>query len=44
MACTAAAGISFSETLRMIVDEALKRGSAPAAKTSPVKLDAPMEV
>jgi D-alanine-D-alanine ligase len=44
MACSAAAGISFSETLRMIVDEALKRGSPPAAKTSPVKFDAPLEV
>jgi D-alanine-D-alanine ligase len=44
MASSAAAGISFSEALRMIVDEALKRGSAPAAKTSPVKVDAPLEV
>jgi D-alanine-D-alanine ligase len=44
MASSAAAGISFSEALRMIVDEALKRGSPPAAKTSPVKVDAPLEV
>jgi D-alanine-D-alanine ligase len=44
IASSAAAGISFSKALRMIVDEALKRGSAPAAGTSPVRLDVPLEV
>jgi len=44
MASAAAAGISFSEGLRMIVEEALKRGSAPDARASQEKVDAPLEV
>jgi len=44
MASAAAAGISFSEALRMIVEEAIKRGSPPSTNASHNKVDAPLEV
>lgn len=43
MASAAAAGISFSEALRMIIEEALKRAAPPAANTTPAKTEAPPE-
>jgi D-alanine-D-alanine ligase len=43
IASAEAAGISFSEALRMIVEEAIKRGSPPDAKASSKKEEAPQE-
>jgi len=44
MASAAAAGIPFSQALRMIVEEAVKRGSPPSTTASSQKVDAPLEV
>jgi D-alanine-D-alanine ligase len=43
VASAAAAGISFSEVLRVIVEEAIKRASPPGNKASSKKADAPVE-
>jgi D-alanine-D-alanine ligase len=44
MASANAAGIPFSEVLRMIVEEALKRGTSQASRASLKRVDAPLEV